>query len=252
MMLPKSYKFLLLMLLASILCNAQVKNTTHYQRIWGGYFNQMRFSDHWGLWVDLQLRTQDDFIRDWSQGIARLGLTRYFGNHTKLTMGYAYIHDFPSDNHRNIATYEHRPWQQLQWHTRYGKKNMMQWLRLEQRFRRKLKNDDELAEGYLFNWRLRYNLWYEIPFCKSGTEPGAWSFIANDELHINFGSEIVYHYFDQNRFFTGFKYQTGAHSNLQAGYMNLFQQLPAGNQYRMVHALRLFFFQTMDLRKKHS
>jgi hypothetical protein len=36
------------------------------------------------------------------------------------------------------------------------------------------------------------------------------------------------------------------------GYMNLFQQLGAGNKYRSINAIRLFYFQNLDLRKKGS
>ena len=87
-------------------------------------------------------------------------------------------------------------------------------------------------------------------FYKNGLQPGSVSFIANDELHINFGKEIVNNYFDQNRFFLGFKYQFTGSSNVQLGYMNLFQQLAAGNKYKNINAIRVFFFQNFDLRKK--
>lgn len=43
-------------------------------------------------------------------------------------------------------------------------------------------------------------------------------------------------------------YQLSAHSNLQFGYMNVFQQLAAGSTYRNIHAIRLFVFQNLDLR----
>ena len=79
---------------------------------------------------------------------------------------------------------------------------------------------------------MRYNIWYDIPLSKKGIVPKSLSFVVNDEVHINFGKEIVYNYFDQNRFFVGLKYQFTDHSNLQVGYMNLFQQLSAGNKYR--------------------
>jgi hypothetical protein len=78
------------------------------------------------------------------------------------------------------------------------------------------------------------------------------SFIANDDVHINFGKAIVYNYFDQNRFFLGFAYHLNAHDNLQLGYMNLFQQQSAGNRYRVLHAARLFYFQNLDLRRKRG
>lgn len=226
------------------------KQTETINRIWLGYFNQTRFSDKWGLWSEAQLRTKENFVENISQSILRVGLTYYISDATKLSAGYAYVNDFPGDNHKNISAPEHRPWQQLQWHTKYGKHRMMQWIRLEERYRHKVKNNDELADGYNFNWRVRYNLWYEIPFYKNGADAGSWSVIANDEVHVNFGKQIVNNYFDQNRFFLGFKYQTGQQSNLQFGYMNVFQQLPAGNNYRNFNVIRAFFFQNFDLRKK--
>ncbi len=228
----------------------QTKSTEHFNKVWVGYFNQTRFSDKWGAWLDIQLRTKDDWVDGVAQELYRLGLTYYATDNVKLTAGYAYITDPPGDNHKNISTYEHRPWQQIQWHTKYGKQKMMQWFRLEERYRRKILNNDSLADGYNFNWRLRYNIWYEIPFYKNGSEPKSWSLILNDEVHINFGKQIVNNYFDQNRFFLGFKYQTGKHSNLQFGYMNWFQQLAAGNRYRNSNVARVFFFQNLDLRKK--
>jgi hypothetical protein len=32
--------------------------------------------------------------------------------------------------------------------------------------------------------------------------------------------------------------------------MNLFQQLPAGNKFRNMHAIRLFYFQNLDWSRK--
>jgi hypothetical protein len=75
---------------------------------------------------------------------------------------------------------------------------MMQWIRLEEKYRQKILNDSTLAGGYNFNYKLRYNLWYEIPFSQQPANKS--SFVLNDEVHINFGKQIVYNYFDQNRF----------------------------------------------------
>lgn len=248
----KQVSFSLLLFFYLPLAAQQTKTTEQYTRTWAGYFNQTRFSNKWGAWLDAQPRSKDNFGGDGvAQLLARVGLTYYVTDNTKLTAGYAYIVDFPGDNHKNISTYEHRPWQQIQWHTKYGgNKKMMQWFRLEQRYRRKILNDSTLGDGYNFNWRIRYNFLYEIPFYKNGTVPKSWSFIVNDEVHVNFGKQIVNNYFDQNRFFLGFKYQTGMQSSLQFGYMNWFQQLPAGNRYRNSHVARVFFFQNLDLRKK--
>lgn len=245
-------KFRLTVVVAFLLClqiGYAQKTTTSLQQVWLGYFNQMRFSDKFGSWSDLHLRTKDDFFSNYSQSILRAGLTYYVTNNTKLTAGYAYVSIYPADNHSGVTQPEHRPWQQVQWHTNYPKLRIMQWFRLEERYRRKIKNNDELAEGYSFNYRLRYNFYLAAPLGKMPFSPGSLSFVVNDELHINFGKQVVYNYFDQNRFFIGFALHTTKTDNLQFGYMNLFQQLPAGNQYKDIHAARIFYYHNLDLRK---
>ena len=231
---------------------AQTKQTESVQQVWLGYFNQTRFSNKWGMWAEAQLRTKEDFFTNFSQSILRAGLTYYLTDDAKLTAGYAYVNHFPADNHQNISQPEHRAWQQLQWHTRYPKLRLMQWFRLEERWRRKILNNDELADGYNFNYRFRYNFFSQFSLSKKRFQPKTLSFVINDEVHINFGKQIVYNYFDQNRLFLGFAYHVNSHDNLQFGYMNVFQQLAAGNQYRSLHAARVFYFHNLDLRKPHK
>lgn len=245
-------KFVLLLLVIASCMNsaAQTKQTEKINQVWLGYFNQTRLSNKWGVWGDFHLRTKEDFTNNFSQSLLRVGLTYYINDVTKFTLGYGYITNYPGDNHKQINQVEHRPWQQLQWHTKYGKKRMMQWFRLEEKYKQKILNDSTLASGYSFSWKVRYNFWYDIPLSKKGIVPKAWSFVANDEVHINFGKQIVNNYFDQNRFFLGLKYQVNEHSNLQFGYMNLFQQTAAGNKYKSINAARVFFFQNIDVRRK--
>jgi hypothetical protein len=240
-------------LLASVIADVHAqsdKQIERVQQVWTGYFNQTRFSKRWGAWFDLQLRTKEDFFTEFSQLLIRPGITYYLSDATKLTAGYAYINHYPADNHKQVSQPEHRPWQQVQWHTKYTKLRTMQLLRLEERFRKKILNDSTLAEGYNFNFRLRYNFLLQVPFTNKPIDKGDFSFILNDEIHVNFGKQILYNTFDQNRFFVGFAYHVNAHDNVQFGYMNLFQQLAAGNKYRSIHAARIFYFHNLDLRKK--
>jgi hypothetical protein len=224
------------------------KQTTSTEQLWVAYFNQARLSNKWGTWVDLHLRTKEKFFTNFAHTIARVGLTYYINDNTRLTAGYAYINHFPSDNHANISRPEHRPWQQIQWNTRGQKVRLTHGIRLEERFRRKIKSHDELAVGHNFNWRVRYNFLAAFPLAKNSYAPKTWSFVVNDEILINAGKEIVYNYFDQNRFFVGLNYHLNAQNNIQVGYMNVFQQLAAGNVYKSIHAARLFYFHNLDLR----
>jgi hypothetical protein len=232
--------------------HSQDKHTEHYNQVWMAYFNQTRFGHRWGSWTDLHLRTKEDFFTNFSQSIIRLGLTYYLSDDTKLTAGYAYVSTYPADNHKEVTQPEHRPWQQIQWHTRYARVRSAQWVRLEERFRRKILNDSTLASGYNFNYRIRYNFSSQTPLGKKKFQPHSFAFIVNDELHVNFGKQIVYNYFDQNRFFIGMGYQASKTGQLQFGYMNVFQQLASGHQYKSINAARIFYFHNVDLRKKKT
>lgn len=245
-----SKKHLLLTLFLSIgavWANAQ-KTITTDEQTWFAVFNQTRLSNKWGIWADAHLRLKDDFVGDLSQGIVRVGPMYYLSEDVRLTAAYAYVHNFPAPGHANIGLPEHRPWQQVQWFLRGSKARLMQWVRLEERFRRKTLNDNALGDGYNFNWRIRYNFALFIPITKKRFEPGGLQLLVNDELMVNFGKKIVYNHFDQNRFFAGLVYQINKHAQLHAGYMNLYQQLAAGNQFRNQHTVRVFYFHNFDLR----
>src|SRR5688572_31600270 len=69
--------FLLALVLVCTGSLAQVKQTETVQQAWFGYFNQTRFSNKWGTWTDIHLRTKEDFVSGISQSILRLGLTYY-------------------------------------------------------------------------------------------------------------------------------------------------------------------------------
>lgn len=241
------YTFLLILL--GTAAWAQERQVNHDEQLWMGYFNQTRFTDRWGMWADVHFRAKEGFVSEPSRFIGRLGLTYYIGDELKLTNGYAFINHYPEEGHENISMPEHRIWHQLQMHVKEGKVRMMQWLRLEERFRRNILNDTELADGYRFDTRLRYNFLVNVPLTKKGFSKGGLAWVINDEVMLNLSRNVRYNVFDQNRFFSGFAYYLGAHTNLQVGYMNVFQQKASGFRYDNTHCFRVFLFQNLDLRK---
>jgi hypothetical protein len=124
----------------------------------------------------------------------------------------------------------------------------MQWLRLEERFRRKVE-EGTLTSDYNFNYRIRYAVAFTIPLKGKQVTPQTPFVFINNELMINFGSEIVNNYFDQNRFFVGVGYQFTSALNAQIGYLNVFQQLPAYSTFRNIDAIRLYVFHNLDFRQ---
>jgi hypothetical protein len=230
---------------------AQQKQTEYINQAWFGYVSQTRLSDRWGVWLDLHLRTKEDFVNDLSTAIFRPGISYYANDRLRFTVGYAYVNFFPADDHSGVSQPEHRPWQQVFWTMQGKKSRVVNTIRLEERYRRKIKSDDELADGYNFNFRARYNTLLFLPLSRKAFAPHTFSVSMNNELMVNFGKHIVNNYFDQNRLLLGFAYHVNEKDYLQFGYMNLFQQLPAGNRYKMFHVARAYFYHNIDLRKNN-
>lgn len=241
----KGFTFLFSILMSNLMAQ---KTIVDDEQLWFGFFNQSRLSNKWGLWFDAHLRLKENYIGDFSQGIVRIGPTYYMSEDVRLTAAYAYVHTFPAPGHANIALPEHRPWQQVQWFMRGKKARLVQAVRLEERFRRKTFNDDQLGEGYHFNWRVRYNFALFVPLSKKRFDPGSVQLLFNNELFVNFGKNIVYNHFDQNRLFVGLAYQLNQNAQIQGGYMNLYQQLASGHQFRNQHTVRLFYLHNLDWR----
>lgn len=196
--------------------------------------------------MDVHYRLTDNFIERPFQFIVRPALNFYIKDNVRLQTGYAYVAHFPAEGFETTRP-EHRGWQQIWWSQKYSGFTTLQWLRLEERFNRKIAND-ELQPGYNFNYRLRYNFSFFIPLKGVEIKPKTTFIALIDEVFLNFGERIVYNTFDQNRFFIGLGYQITPQMNVQGGYMNIFQQEASGNSYWSTNAIRLFLFHNLDLR----
>lgn len=232
----------------SAFTQAVEKDIHSREQLWLGYFNQTRFSNKWGMWVDIHYRMTDHFVDRSFQFMFRPAVTYFIKDNLRVNAGYALVEHFPAKGLHTTRT-EHRPWQQIWWNQKYPGLVTLQWLRLEQRFNQKVVADQK-QDGYNYNFRVRYNVSFFIPL--KGKEIVAKTPFAAvmDEVFLNFGGKIVYNTFDQNRFFVGLGYQFTPALNAQLGYMNVYQQEASGNNYFSTHAIRLFFFHTLDLRNK--
>ncbi len=223
------------------------KHTESRSQVWLGYFNQVRLSDRSGVWIDLQYRT-NDFLEEGSSSILRTGYTYYGTEQFRLTAGYGYITHYSLTSGMPDVP-EHRLWQQVQWFDRRKGSSLSQYFRVEQRHVRKVSNG-ELTGDSNFTWRFRYNFAISIPLKGDAISPDTPFLFLNDEVLINAGKNVVNNYFDQNRLLAGVGYQFTANTNVIVGYLNVFQQLPAGDHYVNIHGVRLMVFHNLDLRRK--
>ena len=215
------------------------------EQTWVGYFNQSRFTDRSGIWVDLHYRLTDDFIRERTIAIARFAYLYYLSDNVRLMAGYAFAPRFSAVGVSPIP--EHRPWQQIQWIEKKKGFNLSQSLRIEQRFRRNVTNE-QLAEEYDFNWRFRYNFSCTIPLTKSEASSKFSFLIFGNDIHINAGKNVNHNYFDQNRLSAAFGYHFTPELNAHLGYMFIFQQDAAAGHYLHLNVIRLFVIHQLDFR----
>lgn len=221
------------------------KTIIHSDQAWLGLFFQAKVSKRWGAWLDLHQRTTDDFVDRLNFSFIRPGLVYYLNKDVRLIggYGYAWFYKRPQDLG---GLHEHRIWQQIWWRQEYSWFGSVQWIRLEQRFVQKLENGEPISD-YRYNWRIRYNYSMSIPLNSKKIQPRTWSIALQDELFINFGSQIVYNYFDQNRLFAGLGYQFSQHLGASLGYAYIFQQTARGNVFQSVNCIRLFVNYNLDL-----
>ena len=64
LMFKKKILFSIILIASSISTISQNKTTTSDNQVWLGYLNQTRFSNKWGEWLDLHLRTKEDFVNN--------------------------------------------------------------------------------------------------------------------------------------------------------------------------------------------
>lgn len=203
---------------------AQQKKVVYEQQVWPGYNANIKFNHRWGIWLDGELHTNDNYFNNFSQFTLRFAGTYFLKNNNKFTAGYGFSDYLPVDGHQSISIPEHFLWEQFQWFNNTSKHKLMQWLRLEQKWKEDVLNDSTASDTYTNTYKLRYNIFYTLPFSKMGFRAKSLSMALGDEMYLYYGPTISNHVFDQNRIFIGLSYAVNKHDNFVFGYMNIQQQ----------------------------
>ena len=220
------------------------------EQTWFGYIQQVRLAARWGLTADVHFRTADNWLQGRNLALGRIGGIYYINDNAQLAGGYTYFHYYPAEQHPLDARPEHRLWQQVMWAANGRRLRVQQRLRLEQRWRKHIESDRQIGDDYDFNWRTRMQVQLLYSLSKKPFAPRSIALMVADEPMLNFGKEIVYNTFDQNRFIAGVQVQLGTNNFVQAGYMHVFQQQSSGRTYRQSHVARIFYTHLLDVRKK--
>jgi hypothetical protein len=218
------------------------------KQLWFGFVHQARLTKHWGYWIDIHHRTKNDFLKNLHVELFRAGGTYFINDQWRISLGYAFISQFPSLTNQSFVRLEHRPWQQVFHAVTIKQFRITQYLRNEQRLLQKT-SGEKIVDGYVFRDRLRYSIMLHFLFNKSKSfKQNSIGAVVVNEVFVNAYSSDKVSIYDQNRAFGGLFYNLTDALQLHAGYMNVFSKTPKGNE--VIHAVRLFAFYTVDLRKK--
>ena len=221
---------------------AQQKAVVYEQQIWPGYNANIKFSKRWGIWLDGEIHTNDNYFNNFSQFTFRFAGTYFLKNNNKYTAGYGYTDYLPGEVQKNISIPEHFIWQQFQWFNNSSKHKLMQWIRAEEKWKENLLNDSTKASNYTNTYKLRYNIYYQLPLSKRVFDPKSLSIAFSDEIYLYYSPTLTNHVFDQNRIFIGFSYAVNKHDNFVFGYMNIQQQNSSATQWKLSSIVKATLF----------
>lgn len=217
------------------------------RQLWFGYTQQNKFHSNWGLWLEFQHRTKNNFAGNLHVEILRAGITYYINNDVRVTVGYAFIPQFPSLTNQSFVRLEHRPWQQVFHVYTKNQFRLLHYLRSEQRLLEKTMGET-ILDGYVFRQRIRYSATALVAFNKhKAFKQGSIGLVLADEVFVNAYSSDKAPIYDQNRAFGGLFYNITNATQLHAGYMNIFGKTAKGNE--LVHTIRLAVFHNLNFMK---
>lgn len=180
------------------------------------YFGNHKFSQRLGLHAEVQIRRSDMFS-NWQQLLLRTGLDFYAGQ-VRYTVGYGYIETYPYGEYPVAKAFpEHRIWQQALVSNPVGRVKMSHRYRLEQRMIGNA-TTGEFQNGRYEN-RFRYMFRANILLSGQTLEPGEFYIGLYDEIFVNFGNDVAYNLFDQNRAYAALGYSIGKIGRVEVGYL---------------------------------
>jgi hypothetical protein len=230
---------------------AQTRTHAYNTNAWLMYFGNHKFSSWMGLHAEVQWRRSDVFSEN-QQLLLRTGLDFYVKPNLRVTVGYGFIETYPYGEFAvQNAFPEHRIWQQLLVPQDLGKVKLSHRYRIEQRM---IGNSStgQFENGRYEN-RMRYMAKATINITK-GKHP---IFAAlYDEVFINFGKDVGYNIFDQNRLYGAIGYSISPTLKMELGYLYQAVQLrnldgtSLKNRIENNHTLQIALFSNVAFTKQ--
>ncbi len=211
----------------------EIKNSNS---LWFSDFINWKMNKKWSLYMDIGLRG-NKWTKEWSQQLVRAGAFYQITNTASTGVGVAYFNHF---NKNSIKT-EYRTWQQFMHSQNTGRVKINNRIRTEQRFIQK-NPADKFSVVSSFVSRIRYQLALQVPLNKKRIENQTVYASVSDEIMFNFGKEIVYNNFDQNRIAIGIGYKQNELLNVLVSYTKIIIQKNRPDSFENTNVFVLSFF----------
>jgi hypothetical protein len=251
-----SNKIKILILLLSVnfnLIGQRVLNTN--TNIWFNYTGTFKISNHWSIYAESQLRRSEGLSNP-QQLLIRPAMQYNFDNNNSMSIGYVYVYTNVYGSQPALSAFgENRTWQQLQIRSNNGPIEIVNRLRLEQRWVNvPVKDATGLAKAGdpVYTNRMRIQNKIAIPFKGKQIVDKSFYAMAGDEVMINFGKNVKNNIFDQNRVFAGFGYRIPKIGRTELGY--LYQKIFKGDGIKVEgnHTLTLSLFHNISFVSKSN
>ncbi len=244
----RSLRLLLTVLAALLPVSAQpTRAVDHNLNGWLMYFGDHAVSERWGVHLEGQWRRHDVAAKP-QQLLLRPGVNYKVSDAVMLTAGYAFVDthrygEFPAPGRFP----EHRTFQQAALRHSVGKVGLMHRYRLEQRSigtRTPDPTTPPSRKDTRYENRFRYMLRGVAPIPRS-----EWYGAAYNELFVNFGRNVAFNVFDQNRAYLALGRKMGPAGNLEFGYLNQVLQQRSGRVLEVNHTLQIGWFSQFSFRR---
>lgn len=206
---------------------------------WYNTFLTTKVSDKYSLYLETNFRRQP-LLRNWQQGLVRVGLQREWKNGVSVMAGYAFQNTWPFGSYPStrFSFPEHRLHQQLTWRDQINKTSLQHRIRLEQRFAGQL---DTGMQKEITTWRytnrIRYQLRALFPLKGKTIDNNEYYLMVYDEIMLSFGKNVGVNVYDQNRLGLLIGYKLNNKLRAEAGYLNQVSQ-----QGRLVNNSAVFLY----------
>jgi len=239
-----SFLFMILYFYSISNIKAQEKIVSHSNQQWFQYYNQIKLTNKLTVNTDVGYYLKENFSYK-SQIFLRSGVGIKINENVKFVLGGLFGRGYSKNK---IIKNELRPYQEIKTSNTNKYFSLGQRFRFEQRFHRKLINDNQLNFS---NFRIRYRVQIKIPLILSSKKENCKLILRiGDEIFINAGKKVMYNVFDQNNLLIGLiaKYNSKFEISITYNYLFAGQNIPAN--YSGDNVIWFEISHKLDFRKK--